>query len=60
MALGAGHQRGAAQGHALVDGAVVADHGGLADHHAEAVVDEHAPADGAPGWISMPVMTRAI
>ena len=46
MALGAAVQRGAAQGHALVDGAVVADDGGLADHHAEAVVDEDAPADG--------------
>ena len=28
----------------VVDGAVVADHGGLAEHDAHAVVDEQAPA----------------
>ena len=49
MALGALRERRAAERHALVDGRVVADLGGLADHHAEAMVDEHAPADRAPG-----------
>ena len=45
MALGALGERRAAERHALVDGAVVADLGGLADDHAHAVVDEDAPAD---------------
>ena len=45
MALGPAIQRGAAERYALVDGAVIADRGGLADHHPHAVVDEHAPAD---------------
>src|SRR3546814_8782817 len=31
---------GAAERHALIDGYIVADFGGLADHHAEAVIDE--------------------
>ena len=42
VALRAALERGAAQRHALVDGAAVADFRGLADHHAHAVVDEHA------------------
>jgi hypothetical protein len=46
MTLGTLDQRGAAQGHALVDGAVVADLGHLANDHAHAVVDEDAPAKG--------------
>ena len=36
---------GAAQGHAMVERAVVADFGGFADHHTHAVIDEEAPAD---------------
>ena len=48
MAL-AGILAGAAQCHAVVDGAVVADHGGLAEHDAHAVVDEQAPADPGTG-----------
>src|SRR3546814_1500524 len=38
--------RGAAEGDALVEGHVVADLRGLADHHAHAVVDEEAAPDG--------------
>ena len=38
-------EAGAAQRHPLVEGDAVADHGGLADHHAGAVVDEELPAD---------------
>jgi len=38
-------QAGAAQRDALVERDVVADLGGLADHHAHAVVDEDALAD---------------
>ena len=49
MALGALGQRGAAERHALVDRAVVADLGRLADHDAHAVVDEDAPADRRAG-----------
>ena len=45
MALGAPIQRRAAQRHALVNGAVIADLRSFADDHAHAVVDEHAPAD---------------
>ncbi|MCY1211531.1 hypothetical protein D9M72_232440 [compost metagenome] len=45
VALGALVERGAAQRHALVDGAAVADLGGFADHHAHGVVEEHALAD---------------
>jgi hypothetical protein len=41
--------RGAAQGHALVDRALVAHLGRFADHHAHAVVDEHPPAHGGAG-----------
>ena len=48
MAL-AGVLAGAAQGHAVVDGAVVADLAGLTEHDAHAVVDEQAPADGSTG-----------
>ena len=48
MAL-AGVLAGAAQRHAVVEGAVVADHGGLAEHDAHAVVDEQAPADPGTG-----------
>src|SRR5204863_7803824 len=44
-ALGAARERGPAEGDALVDGAVVADLGGLADDDAHAVVDEDAAAD---------------
>ena len=40
---------GAAQRHALVEQHVVADLGGFADHHAGAVVDEEAAADGGAG-----------
>ena len=36
---------GAAQSHALVQQAVVTDNGGLADHHAHAVVDEQTLSD---------------
>ena len=35
--------------HALVDRAIVADDGGLADSHAKAVVDEESPADTRAG-----------
>ena len=49
VALGPTRQRGAAQRDALVDGALVADLGGLTDHHAHAVVDEHPAADGGTG-----------
>src|SRR5688572_23919694 len=50
MALTANPGRGvrAAQGHALIDGDVVADLGGLADD-AEAVVEEEAPPDLGAG-----------
>ncbi len=40
---------GAAQRHALVQGAVVADFGSFANHHAHAVVDEDAPAQRGAG-----------
>src|SRR5690606_12275963 len=40
---------GAAQRYAVVERAVVADFGGLADHHAHAMVDEEAPADAGAG-----------
>ena len=36
---------GTAEGDALIDRAVVADLGGLADNHADAVVDKQALAD---------------
>ena len=49
MAFGALGQRGAAQRHALVDGAVVADLGGFAHHHTHAMVDEDPAADGGAG-----------
>ena len=39
----------AAQRHALVEQHIVADFSGFADHHAHAVVDEEAPADGGAG-----------
>jgi hypothetical protein len=42
-------QRGATQGHALVQGAVVANLGGLANHHAHPVIDEHPSTDASPG-----------
>src|SRR5205085_11730148 len=45
MALGSRVKRGAAKRHALVKRAAVGDFGGLADHHAPAVVDEDARAD---------------
>lgn len=49
---------GAAQGNTLIEGDVVADLGGFADDDTHAVVDEEAPADPGPGWISMPVIQR--
>ena len=45
----AGILAGAAEGHAVVDGAVVADLSGLAEHDAHAVVDEQTLADGGTG-----------
>ena len=45
----AGVLAGAAQGDAVVDGAVVADLGGLAKDDAHAVVDEQPAADGGAG-----------
>ena len=42
-------EAGAAEGHLLVERHVVADLGGLADHHAGAVVDERAAADVGRG-----------
>src|SRR5688572_19992928 len=45
VALGAAIQRSAAERHALVNSAVVADFRRLADHYAHAVIDEDAPAD---------------
>ena len=36
---------GSAERHALVERDVVADDGGLANHHAHAVIDKQAPAD---------------
>src|SRR6185369_17832962 len=41
--------RGAPQGNAMVERAVVADFGGFADDDAHAVVDEHSPADRGAG-----------
>ena len=38
-----------AERHGLVDAHILADLGGLADHHAGAVVDENRSADPAPG-----------
>ena len=40
--------RGAAERHAVIERAVVADVGGFADHHAQAVIDEKAPPDRRP------------
>jgi hypothetical protein len=37
--------RSAAEGHPVVEHHVVADLGGLADHHTHAVIDEEPPAD---------------
>ena len=48
MAL-AGREAGAAERDALIERDVVADVGGLADHHARAVVDEQALADARRG-----------
>src|SRR6185503_12305685 len=45
MTLRTALERSAAERHALVDGAAVADLRGLADHHAHAVIDEHARAE---------------
>ena len=47
-ALFAGGPR-AAEGDPLIDRAVVADLGGFADHHADAVIDEQALADRGAG-----------
>ena len=41
--------RSAAQRDAVIERAIVADFGGLAHHHAHAVIDEHAAADGGAG-----------
>ena len=41
----AGIEADAAQGDTLIEGHIVADLGGLADHHAHAVIDEEAPPD---------------
>ncbi len=48
VALAAG-EAGAAEGHPLVERHPVADLGGLADHHARAVVDEEVRADPGGG-----------
>ena len=40
---------GAAQGHTVIEGAVVADLRRLADHHPHAMVDEKTPPDPRPG-----------
>ncbi len=40
---------GTAQGDAVVNGAVVSDFGGFADHHAVAVIDKKARAYGGAG-----------
>ena len=45
----AGILAGTAQGDSVVDGAVIADLGGLAKHDAHAVVDEQLVADLGPG-----------
>jgi hypothetical protein len=50
---------GAAQGHALEKGHIVADLAGLADDHAHTMVDEEVLADGGAGWISMPVKSAS-
>ena len=42
----AGVPGGAAEGDAVIEGHVIADQGGLADHDAHAVVDEEAATDG--------------
>src|SRR4030095_16882860 len=49
VTLFAAVERSAAQGDALVDGAPVAPLRRLADHHAHAVVDEHAAPDPGAG-----------
>ena len=49
MALLPAGQRGAAQGHALIKRAIVADFGGLADDDAHAVIDKQPPADVSAG-----------
>src|SRR5207247_8268994 len=41
--------RGPAEGHAVVQGAVVSQFRSLADHDSHAVVDEHAPSHFCPG-----------
>jgi hypothetical protein len=49
MAFGAFVERCSAQGHALVDGAAVADFSGLAHHHAHGVVKKHLLTDLGTG-----------
>src|SRR5690349_9719770 len=44
-----GGRPGPAERDTLVEGAIIADLRGLADHHANAVVDEQAVADLCPG-----------
>ena len=45
MAFFAAIERRAAQRHALINRAIIAHHGSLADDHAQPVVDEHAMAN---------------
>ena len=40
---------GAAEGHPMIERAIIADLGGFADHDAHAVIDEQAAADARPG-----------
>jgi len=46
MPLGALVERRTAERHALINGAVITDFRGFTDHHAKAVIYEHAPANG--------------
>jgi hypothetical protein len=51
-------EAGATEGHALVEGHVGAHPGGLTDHHAAAVVDEHPVADTG-GRVDLDARQRA-
>ena len=48
------------QRHTVVKTHVFADHGRFSDDDAGPVIDEEAPFDLAPGWMSMPVSECAI
>ncbi|OBQ28945.1 MAG: hypothetical protein AN487_24280, partial [Anabaena sp. CRKS33] len=48
-ALGVAGERERPERDALVDGAAGPDHGGLADHHARAVIDEETGPDRGAG-----------